>query len=463
MARISGHPKQWPEGQGQRVCVVGAGPSGLTTTKTLIEAGLQVDCFEASPDIGGHWVLGNPNGRSSAYRSLRTNTTKRMSRFSDYEMPEHWSEFPACEKVREWLNLYVDHFGFRHAIRTKTEVISAVPREGGGWQLVLNGPDGWYTSDYDALIAASGSYWDPQIPDWPGTFSGKMIHAQEYLDPETPHQLNGLDVVIVGIGNTGCELACEIAKAGAGTVCLSARSGTWILPKTINGVAAAEGVPLTHPTDEVPSELACLAEEDREAFLAQRASQTIKQAHSERMRRFEHLGLPPAPEHPLLKRPTISQDILACLESGHVIAKPAITRLDRDAVVFAPDERVRADVIICATGYKLSYPYLSQDVADTRENDLTLFCGIVPPDRDDLFFVGVSRPTGAFWPIAEAQAKFVAALLTEGYSLPPAREIERRARPMLNRLALNPGLYGLSLREELERGRRRVLEGAELP
>jgi hypothetical protein len=70
-----------------------------------------------------------------------------------------------------------------------------------------------------------------------------------------------------------------------------------------------------------------------------------------------------------------------------------------------------------------------------------------------LFFVGVSRPTGAFWPIAEAQANFVAALLTHRYSLPEAGEVRRRARPMLDRLAMNPGLYGLSLREELARGR----------
>ena len=376
-----------------------------------------------------------------------------MSRFSDFDMPDSWPEFPDCDQVLEWLNAYVDHFGFRPSIRTLTEVVQARPRNGGGWHLTLRGPSAEYTADYDALIAASGSYWDPQMPDWPGSFSGDLFHAQSYLDPRTPVDLRKKRVVIVGIGNTGCELACEIAKAGADQVYLSARSGTWVLPKTIDGVPAAEGVPLTHPSDEVPKELARLAEEDRETLLAQRASELIKQAHTERMAQFERLGFPPAPDHPLIKRPTICQDILPCLEAGDVCAKPEITRLEGKQVIFAESDRVEADVIICATGYRLSYPYLSRDLADTRSNDLTLFCGIVPPDRTDLFFVGVSRPTGAFWPIAEAQANFIAALLTHRYSLPEAGEVRRRARPMLDRLAMNPGLYGLSLREELARGR----------
>lgn len=96
-----------------RVCVVGAGPAGLVATKTLIGFGLDVDCFESSSAIGGHWVIDNPNGRAAAYRSLRTNTTKRMSGLSDYRMPEAWPEFPDHERVRAWLEGYVDHFGFR--------------------------------------------------------------------------------------------------------------------------------------------------------------------------------------------------------------------------------------------------------------------------------------------------------------------------------------------------------------
>jgi len=430
------------------VCVVGGGPSGLTATKTLFQSGLNVDCFEMSPHIGGHWVLNNPNGRSSAYSSLHTNTTKKMSRFSDYEMPEEWPEFPSCNLVRVWLESYVDHFGFLPCIKTGTEVISARPRADGGWRVKINIDGEESHREYDALVAASGSYWDPQMPEWAGQFDGEIIHAQDYLNPTMPVDTSGKNVIIVGIGNTGCELACEIGRSSSNMVYLSARSGTWIMPKTIDGVPAAEGVPLSHPTDDVPEDLAALPELERENLLTKLASEKIRETYGSRMKRFEALGLPPAPDHPLIKRPTLSQDIMDCLEDGSVLAKPNIETLERDHVRFENDECVPVDVIICATGYRLSYPYLSQSIADTRNNDLTLFCGIMPPERDDLFFIGVSRPTGAFWPIAEAQSKFATAVLSETYKPPGVDEKRRRARPMLNRVAMNPGLYGHMLREE---------------
>jgi cation diffusion facilitator CzcD-associated flavoprotein CzcO len=438
-------------GEGPRVCVVGAGPSGLATTKTLLGAGLDVDCFEISPHIGGHWVIENPNGKSSAYRSLRTNTTKRMSRFSDFEMPADWPEFPTYDYVRTWLESYVDAFNFRQNISTGTEVVSAVLRPEGGWQVTLERDGVRSTASYDALVAASGSYWDQQVPKWPGHFDGTIFHAQDYLDPTTPHDTKGKNVVVIGVGNTGCELACEIARSDAQNVYLSARSGTWIMPKTIDGVPAAEGVPMNHPTDDIPIELQQLSEAEREQLLESLASQKIKETYGERMRRFEELGLPPAPEQPLLKRPTMSQDLLEHLEKRDLRAMPAIAELKGNHVLFDNGETIEADIIICATGYKLTYPYLSADVADTSDNDLTLFCGIVPPENRDLFFVGVSRPSGAFWPVAEAQAKFVAAVLSGNYILPDQDELDRRSRPVLNRPAMSPGLYGYTLREELAR------------
>lgn len=436
----------------KRVCVVGGGPSGLAATKTLLQRGLDVDCYEMSPHIGGHWVLNNPNGRSSAYGSLCTNTTKKMSRFSDYNMPDDWPEFPSCERVREWLETYVDHFGFRNHIHTVAEVIDAKPRAGGGWTVTVNDNGKTSQLEYDALVAASGSYWDPQRPEWPGQFDGEIFHAQKYLNPTSPIDTTGRNVIVVGIGNTGCELACEIGRSSSRTVYLAARSGTWIMPKTIDGVPAAEGVPLSHPTDDVPEELVRLPELEREEILTKLASQKIRETYGERMKRFEALGLPPAPDHPLIKRPTLSQDILECLEDGSVSAKPNIKALEQTHVRFENDECVPVDVIICATGYRLSYPYLSKDIADTQSNDLTLFCGIMPPERDDLFFIGVSRPTGAFWPIAEAQAKFAAAVLAGDYRPPGEDEKRRRSRPMLNRVAMNPGLYGHMLREEQASG-----------
>jgi len=439
---------------GKKICVVGGGPAGLTTTKTLIAAGHEVECIEMSPYIGGHWVLENPNGRSAAYRSLTTNTTKKMSRFSDYELPQHWPTYPSHTQMRQWLECYVDHFSFRECIQTNTEVVATQPRLGGGWAVTLlkAGSEQSTVVEYDALVAASGSYWDYQIPQWPGSFDGSIIHAQDYIDPHKPFAADGANVVVVGIGNTGCELACEIAQAGAASVQLSARSGTWVVPRLINGVPASDSSPMVHPSDPIPALLRWTPSAYRERLFEWLTGKKIKQMYGTRMARFQQLGFPPPPENPIFKRPTISDDILAYLECGAITAKPAIERLDGKNIVYSNGESVRADFILCATGYRLSFPYIDNSLIDTSTNDLNLFCGIVPPQCDDLFFIGVSRPLGSFWPLAEVQAQFVGELLAQRYQLPSAATQLRRSRPALNRVSTSPGLYGLALREELARG-----------
>ena len=109
-----------------------------------------------------------------------------------------------------------------------------------------------------------------------------------------------------------------------------------------------------------------------------------------------------------------------------MLARPGIERFEGKEVVFSDGSRERVDVVLYATGYHLRYPYLPAELVDTRDDDLTLFLGAMHPQRHDLFIVGVSRPTGAFWPIAEVQAQFAAALLSGRYALPRQAEIDRR-------------------------------------
>jgi cation diffusion facilitator CzcD-associated flavoprotein CzcO len=440
-----------------RVCVIGAGPAGLVATKTLCAAGLEVDCFEMSPEIGGHWVIDNPNGRSAAYRSLETNTTQRMSRLSDYEMPAEWPDFPDHSLVRRWFEDYVDRFGFRARIAVQREVVSARPEAGGGWRVAVRAADGSQDERrYDALVACSGNYWSPRVPAIAGEFEGEQLHAQRYRDPDTPIAMRGRRVAVVGIGNTGCELACEIGAAGAEAVFVCARSGTWMIPKRVDGRAAAATVPMMHPHDPVPSALRALPRPAREWLFGRIAARRFRQMFGARMRRFAELGLPPPPANPQDKRATICDPLLDSLESGAVVARPGIERFEGKELVFRDGSRERADVVLYATGYHLRYPYLPADLVDTRDDDLVLFLGALHPRRHDLFIVGVSRPTGAFWPIAEVQAQFAAALLSGRYALPRQAEIDRRAGPILRRRAFNPALYGLAVREELARGARRA-------
>jgi hypothetical protein len=409
-----------------------------------------------SSGVGGHWLIENPNGRSAAYESLETNTTKAMSRLSDFEMPADWPEFAGHALVQEWFESYVENFGFRDRIRLCTEVSAAEPLAEGGWQIETRAADGETTSNrYDALVAASGNYWAPRMPELPGEFAGEVLHARAYRSPTTPFPVSDRRVVVIGIGNTGCELACEIAAAGADAVFLSARSGAWIMPKRRDGRPAAEGAPMLNPSDPVPLVLRLLPDPLRQELFARMGKRMFARMFGERMKRFEELGLPPAPDSPFEKRPTVCDPLLPALESGAVVVRPGVDQLDGKEVVFSDGTRTAADLVLCATGYHLRYPYLPASIVDTRDDDLTVFQGTMHPQRHDLFLVGVSRPTGSFWPIAEVQARFVAALLSGRYGLPSQAAINRRSRPIFARPSFNPALYGLSVDEDLRRGARR--------
>lgn len=430
------------------VCVVGAGPTGLAATKTLLEAGLDVVCFEGSDRVGGHWSIDNPNGRSSVYESLTTNTTKRMSRFSDYEMPADWPDFPSHRQVQQWLEGYADRFDLRPHIRLNHEVIRAAPNAARDWTVVACTPDGSeHRLRVQAVIAASGNYWQPRMPDWPGEFAGNLSHAQHYRSPERPQPVAGKRVVVVGLGNTACDLAVEIADAGAEWVGLSARSGAWILPRfRPDGTAMARSAPFNHPYDQVPLWLRCLPERLREAAYTELTRRVMRKRFAPLAGKMTALGLPTPPSDPLAKRATVNQHVLERLASGIVVAKPNISRLDGNHVEFADGSREGVDQIVCATGYNLHYPYLAPDLLQASLDDMSLYRGVVAPQRDDLFVIGVYRPNGGFWPIAEVQAQYIARVLTGACVLPPPHKRSSHTAPVLNRVAINPGLYALSLR-----------------
>ncbi|MGE6698982.1 flavin-containing monooxygenase [Hyphomonas sp. NPDC076900] len=438
---------------GKRICVIGAGPSGLVATKTLAQAGLDAQCFDLSPVVGGQWVIDNPNGRSAAYRSLKTNTPRRMNRFSDFPMPEDWPVFPSAAQVAEWLTSYAEAFNLASRLHLNTEVLKATPLTDQGWIVQVRGPDGTIRDEaFDAILVATGTYWQPRLPVFAGTFSGTLFHAQRYRDPQTPVDTAGKHVIVAGIGNTGCEIAVEMARAGAASVTLSARSGTWIMPKLVNGKSLSDKTPMVHPEDPVLPVFKLLPEKLHQPLFAWIAKKAIRKQFGGQMKRMVELGLPPPPDHPFDKRPTVAQDLLAALEAGDVQARGEILALEGREAVFADGRRAPADVIVCATGFHLAFPFLDASLADTAGDDLRLFRAVMSPRRHDLFFAGLGRPTGAFWPVSEVQARFAAAVLSGAYALPPQAEIDRHASGVNSGKAFNPALYARAMRNEMRRG-----------
>ena len=390
-----------------KVCIIGAGSSGIAVVKALQDRGIPYDCFEASDQVGGNWCFRNKNGMSAAYESLHINTDSRLMEYRDYPMPESTPDYPSHRVIMDYFNDYVDHFGLRETITFETSVEHAERRDDGLWSVTL---DTGETRLYDALIVANGHHWDPRLPDpaYPGHFDGVEMHSHAYLTPEDPVDCRGKKVLVVGMGNSAMDIACELSRPGlAEKVCLSARHGVWVVPKYVFGIPTTR---LTGMPGWVPWKLNSWLTNLIVRFNVGRPT---------------NYGLP-APDHKMLQaHPTISQDIFIRLGSGDIEPVPGIRELAGDRVVFTDGREEAFDVIIWCTGYKVSFPFFDPAFLSAPDNDLPLFERMIKPDLDNLYFVGLLQPLGAIMPMAEAQGRFIAQHLAGEIALPEPAEMER--------------------------------------
>lgn len=434
-----------------RVCIIGAGSSGIVAAKVLQEHGVAFDCLEKGSGVGGNWRYRNDNGMSAAYASLHINTSKTRMAFSDFPMPDAYPDYPHHRQILDYFERYVDHFGVRPYIRFQTTVRDVSPLEDGAWEVTTDGEtDGVTVSEtqcYDAVLIANGHHWDAKLPDFPGRFDGRARHSHAY---ESSEGLADKNVLVVGIGNSGVDIACEASRVAASTF-LSTRRSAYILPKYVFGR------PTDHLTTPASSRLP-LALQKLGFTTALKIAQGSQAAY----------GVP-EPEHTLLQaHPTISADLLDLVGHGSIRIKPDVERLDGGRVAFADGSVEPIDEIIYATGYKISFPFLSADVLDPRGNEVRLYRHVVSPTSPGLYFIGLIQPLGAVMPLAEEQAIWVAKLLTGECALPGRRQMERRIDRDLaamrrryvtssrHTIQVDFFPYRDLIRKEVRRGRKRV-------
>jgi dimethylaniline monooxygenase (N-oxide forming) len=430
-----------------RACVIGAGSSGITAAKALLERDVPFDCFEKSDRIGGNWVFGNRNGMSSAYRSLHINTSRQRMEYSDFPMPASYPDFPHHTQVAQYFDDYADRFDLRRRITFETGVEHAARDPAGVWSVTL---DTGETRAYDALLVANGHHWDPRWPEppFPGRFDGEQLHAHDYVEAGG---FRDKRVLVVGIGNSAMDIAVESSHVAARTI-VSSRRGAYILPKYMFG-KPFDVVGVSPLTPLLPFRV-------RQAM--------VRVIYKLAVGNVQDYGLP-KPDHKLLEaHPTVSADFLNRFAHGELSWKPKIASLEGDRVRFADGAEEQVDVIVWCTGYKVSFPFFDEDFISAADNDLPLFRRVFKPGIDNLFFIALLQPLGATMPIAEAQGRWVAAYLRGEYHLPPVPEMEadiRRERAkMFKRYVASKRhtmevdfedyLYGLG--RELRAGRRRA-------
>jgi dimethylaniline monooxygenase (N-oxide forming) len=405
---------------GERVAVIGAGSSGIASCQVLQARGIPFACFEKGSWIGGNWKYLNDNGDSSAYRSLHINTSRDLMGYATFPMPKHYPEYPDHVLIDRYFNDYVDHFGLRDCIRFRTEVIKVAPADD-GWNVTTRDGDGAQNTDrYGAVVVANGHHWDPRWPEppFPGQdhFAGEQLHAHHY---KTPDILEGKRVLVLGIGNSACDIAVESSRVADRTV-LAMRRGAYVVPKFALG----------RPIDEMNT-----------PFMSRLPLPLQRLGYSALLRmvqgKMTKYGLP-KPDHKLLgAHATVSSDLLPRIGHGDITVKPNIERFDRRRVSFVDGTVEEIDVVIFCTGYKITFPFFDPGLIASKDNHIPLFRRVMSPEHPGLYFVGLLQPLGAIMPLAEAQSEWVADVLEGKVRLPSPeamrRVIDREDRRMAKR------------------------------
>jgi cation diffusion facilitator CzcD-associated flavoprotein CzcO len=411
-----------------RCCIIGAGCSGIVTAKALADRGIPFDWFEMSDRIGGQWAFENPNGRSAAYRSLHIDTSKEQLQLSDFPMPSNTPHYLHHTQVLSYLQAYMEHFGLPSKVRLKTEVTEAKLDGQGTWRIRVG--DG-QTRSYDALFVCNGHHWDCRWPEpaYPGHFDGPQIHSHAYRDPFTPVDFRGKRVLVVGMGNSAMDIANELCPRHiAQKLFVSTRRGAHIFPRFLLGKPADKGklypwLPLS---------------------LQRWVGRTIYHITVGYM---EDYGLP-KPDHRVFEAHiSVSDTFPVCVAAGDIEMRQGIRQLAGDSVLFEDGRREEIDIIVWATGYKVSFPFFDPSFISAPGNQLPLFKRIMKPGVPNLFFIALAQPSITLFALADRQAKWIAAYLAGEYALP---DVEEQKRTILADEKKHMGRYYASARHTMQ-------------
>ena len=390
-------------------CVIGAGAAGLTAAKNLREHGFAVDVYELAEVVGGNWNITHPYSR--VYASTHTISSPPFTQYPDFPMPDSWPDYPHHSQIGEYLARYATHFGLRDVIRFSTEVERVEPVDGGRWWDVTvrrAGEGAGETMRYAGVAICNGHNWYPKLPSYPGDFAGEAMHSAEYKSADV---LRGKRVLVVGGGNTGCDIAVEAAQNAAAAF-HSTRRGYWYAPKYNLG----------KPSDQVSDVIFALRLPTRLIQLA--FETTLKLTIGDVTRH----GLP-KPDHRILEtHPINNSQLVYYVGHGEITPKGDIASLDGDVVRFADGSCEQIDLIVWATGYLMHFPFIADRHLNWDGGRPHLYLNAFPPDYDNLFVIGLLQPDSGLFNLMHWQAQVMARFLRAQAENPPAAERFRRLR-----------------------------------
>jgi dimethylaniline monooxygenase (N-oxide forming) len=377
----------------KRVCIIGAGMAGLAATKVLHEDGFDVTAFEKEPTIGGVWAP------SRTYPDLHANISGEAYAFTDHPF-QISDDYPSASQIRSYLDSYVDHFGLRPLLRLATEVVNvrhAASRSGNvsGFEVTVRpandlGPP--QTLSFDFVVICNGVFSIPRIPAIEGRadFAGQAFHSSDICNVDIRV---GKRVVIVGAGKSALDCAALAARRGALTTLVFRRSH-WMLPQFFFRRIRADKLMMTR-FSELFMKYHHMTR--AEAFLhgPGRFLVYLWWLQNETLIRL-HLGIPAAfrPDHPFrVDFATVGSggEFYNLLRGGKIVAKRSgVSRFMRTGLELANGEQIPSDMVIFATGWRQSVPFLAPELRETVQSHgrLKLYRFILPPREQCLGFIG---------------------------------------------------------------------------
>ena len=399
--------------------VLGAGVAGLAAARALHARGFDVTVFEARDELGGVWA--------NNYHSLRVLEPNCVYGYPDWPWPDGTELFPPASQVREYLTSFARHFGIFERIRFGTRITGASPEGSGGWRIEYESEQGARGERFDFFVMAPGMFNIPKIPDWPerDRFAGELIHSSQYRDLE---QVRDKRVAIVGFSRSAMDIAVNILDVAA-SVTIVHRSVRWPVPEKILGLIRNHLLLFSRwPTWFAPP---WIRPTPTAAFLHGAGKPLVAGfwkffelllAGQFRLRSRRLL-----PERPIRLDLFTNLYITPPAFFRHVgegrihAARSEIEGFDRDGLLLANGERIEADVVICATGWRQDYGFLP---AESRarihdEDGMHLYRHMVHPDLPGFAFVGGVQGINSATCYA-VQAAWLAAVFAGDVKLPSA-------------------------------------------
>ncbi|CAG2108807.1 unnamed protein product [Medioppia subpectinata] len=419
---------------GKRIAIIGAGQSGLGAFNACREQDFdEVVVYERDDCLCGLWANRDNTwmntseegeGCSRLMTTTTLNSSKEMTAYSDFPPPEHYPNYMHHSLMREYLLLYAERIGIKDHVKLRHELIGCQQNADydrtGRWRLTVRDIDNDRLFDevFDGVIVCTGRYHRPVIPDIKDRhlFKGCVVHTNALSDATG---FKGQRVVVVGVGNSGIDMAVELSNV-CEKVYLSSRTGCWVLSRALRSGLPTDTLVLRRNWrwlyDGWTYPLGSLV-----------ATSWIN------VTRFDHKLYGLKPGHRAFSQGVVfSDDLPIKIIRGLITMKANIEQFTETGVIFAGDTvETLCDAVIYGTGYQLSYPFLPDELRPELNPDLRLYKHIFFPHLkhpQTLAITSNITPTGAGNPMMELQGRYFALLMADRCRLPSEKRMFRDIR-----------------------------------